>query len=176
MKIRAIVVLLFMVIGLLFSACCSNGTSSMGRDQRTVMQELDNVVKAVQQKDAALLRSLFSENALAEAAGFDEATQELFAYFTGEVISCNIQAGPAVETTKEDGHILQRMDTSFEIQTSAAHYRLAMTYIAEDTADRNNEGIHCLYIIRGEDDRNLQEAYWGDGHDTAGIHIGVPNL
>ena len=53
------------------------------------------------------------------------------------------------------------MESNFEVKTDLNGYRIAMQYITR--GNENEVGLVSLYIIRTNDDKNLDYAYWGDG-------------
>ena len=168
--------ILFLIIGIIISLCsCSNkGTTKIvDNDHLKAKETIESVLKAVQNKDTAELKSLFAKNALSKIQSFDISAEELFKYFDGNVKSFDDGAGPYVETAKEDGDIFQLMESSFDVTTESNKYRFAMQFITK--GDKNDIGIVSLSILNAKDDKNPEYAYWGDSLFAPGIHVAVPN-
>ena len=142
------------------------------RDDEKDTEMIQAVLKAVEEKDEDKLTSLFAKSTLSELTLFDKQCHDLFEYFTGEVDLVDDWGGSFVETEMEDGFVFQKIESTFDVQTSEAKYRCAMRFVTQGNIE--DIGIISLYIIKVE---NISEdAYWGDGSFTPGIHIGVSNL
>ena len=160
----------------LFSCSCSWNRGIIMHDDRSIAnEEFEKILQAVQIGDSDMLIELFSQKSIQNLKEFDKCVDELFEYFEGEVESYNDWGGPYVETIRENNQIFQLMESSYDVKTSECEYRFAVTYVVEDTNDSSNVGIQSIYVINSEYDTDLQYAYWGDGKNTPGINIGIPN-
>ena len=174
---RKTLILFLTVITLIFLYSCSFG-GKMGiidNDQRIAQETIEEILNAIQSKDKNTLKSLFAKNSLTEMQSFEESAEKLFNYFEGTLKSYDDGAGPFVETTKDENQILQLMESSFAVKTDKCEYRFAIQYITKDTACADNVGVHSLYLIKTNEDINLEYVYWGDGQFTPGIHVAIPN-
>lgn len=174
-KCSALLFVVVMLSALLCSCALGGEGVTMDKDQRKVNQKFEEVLTALQTQDSSTLRLLFSEESLQKAEAFDETVPELFVYFEGSVESVNDWGACYVETSKEDNQIVQSMEATYDVKTTKGDFRFAVRYVAQDTVNPNNVGIHSLYIVKAQDDSSLEYAYWGDGKFTPGIHIGIPN-
>lgn len=140
--------------------------------------QMDKVLEAIKNKDKIAFKALFSPKAIAKTEDFDQSIIDLFDYFQGDFVSYNDWGGPATFRGINDdgtGRNWKSIESSYDVETSKQRYRFAIQDFIQDTADTDNVGIHSLYIIKTEDDTDINFAYWGDGKDTPGIHIGVKN-
>lgn len=142
-------------------------------DHRKAQETIEFVLDAIQAKDKDKLKSLFGKTALTQIQSFDDSVETLFYYFDGVVVSYDDGAGPFVETSKDENLIHQIMESSFSVKTDLCEYRFAMQYITK--GNQVDIGIVSLYVIKSQDDVNLDYVYWGDGKFTPGIHIAIPN-
>lgn len=168
--------LLILIASIVLCSCSAGGNMGIiDNDSSIAQKEIEQILDAIQYKDESALSSLFSKNTLGNVNAFDESVVALFDYFEGTVESYDDGAGPFVETKNEDNHSFQLMESSFIVKTTKSEYRFAIQFITQDTATPDNIGIQSLYIIKIDDDVNLEYAYWGDGKFTPGISIGVQN-
>ena len=136
---------------------------------------LEKILKSVETKDTKLLLSLFSENTKSECPDLEKQAEALLNYCSGKMISFGEFRGLPVSSVHMDGegNYQESHDPSYDINTTDGSYRISFFYKQVDTIDRGNEGILSLYVIKAEDDIDLNCAYRGDGKYTPGIHIGI---
>lgn len=136
---------------------------------------LKDIVRSIETKDKDLLLSLFSENTKSECPDLERQAEALLNYCSGKMISFGEFRGhPSThEYFHGDGNYEKELDPSYDINTTDGSYRISFFYKQVDTIDRGNEGILSLYVIKAEDDIDLNYAYHGDGKYTPGIHIGI---
>lgn len=169
------IAILIVIIFMLLNSCKLGDTMRIKDGDHQKAQELiENVLKAIENKDDEKLKALFSQAALDQIPSHEESIDDLFNYFSGSVESFDDGAGPYVETIKEENFIFQLMESSFIVKTDTCEYRFAMQYITRGNAA--DIGITSMYIIKTTDDENLDYTYWGDGKFTPGIHIGMHNV
>lgn len=116
-----------------------------------------------------------SKNAISESKNFAQSVTGLFDFYEGDFISYNDWGGPEVFTEREDGQIIKRMNSTYDVETSKEKYRIAIQNVVDDTTNSDNVGIRSFYIIKAENDTDLQFAYRGDGEYTPGIHFNIKN-
>lgn len=96
-------------------------------------------------------------------------------YCSGACIACDDWDACNSEINQENGERQEILYDTYDFRTVSGDYRLAFKYVDIDTAEPDNVGIWSVYIIRAEEDVDLQYAYWGDHNYTPGIWIGVKN-
>lgn len=162
---------LLLVISILFGAC--SGGDFYLSDSQIVNAQFDKILKALESEDPAALKSLFSPNAIEQAQSFDGCVQALFEYCQGTG-AFYADDGPATtEKSQDDGVERKVIDKSYDVSTSTDTYRFAISFVVTDDGDKDNIGIWSLYVIKMKDDLDPDDAYWGDGKNTPGIHIGI---
>lgn len=170
------VLLLVILLGVFICSCGQKGESVIrNRDQKMADKRFDAVLDAIHNHDKDALVLLFSKESLSEVNVSDETVAELFEYFAGEVIEYYDWGGPYVEMTKENGQVIQIVESTYDVKTTVCEYRFAMRYISKNTIAPDSVGVESLYIIKKADDVDATYAYWGDGAYTPGINIGIPN-
>lgn len=175
MKKEAVMFLILVIAMLLISCSLGENTMLIDKDHRIAHKQIEELLEAIQSKNKEKLISLFSENCLIKVQVLDESVEELFDYYEGCYESYDDGAGPFVETTKENDEIYQIMESSFEVKTTKCDYRFAIQYVTQDSTNADNVGIQSMYVIKMQDDTHLEYAYWGDGKNTPGINIAIPN-
>lgn len=175
MKKAAILLYAIVIMALLCSCSFGGRVAIFDNDRAVAAEKFEEILEAIEAKDKDMLTLLFSKNSLNEAQAFDESVDELFDYFDGKVDSYDDGAGPVVETSKDYDEVIQIMESSYEVKTTECEYLFAVRYIVEDTKNPNNVGVQSLYILNAADDEYPEYTYWGDGKDTPGINVAVPN-
>ena len=175
-KMRKFIVFILIVTTSISLISCELGENMkiMDNDHRKAQETIENVLESIQNKDADMLKALFSKTTLNQLQSYDESIEELFGYFNGSVESYDDGIGPFVETTKENGVIFQIMESSFRVKTDLCEYRFAMQYVTQ--GNTGDIGVVSLYVIKTMDDENLDYIYWGDGKFLPGIHIAISNV
>ena len=174
------VAITLLIIPVLLLSSCSLGetykfTDSFDNDQEFAISLIDKVLETIQNKDSDSLKSLFSKNAISESKNFAQSVTDLFDFYEGDFISYNDWGGPEVFTEREDGQIIKQMNSTYDVETSKEKYRIAIQNVVDDTTNSDNVGIRSFYIIKAENDTDLQFAYRGDGEYTPGIHLNIKN-
>ena len=173
---KFLALLLTLIIVIYFCSCSVGGNMKFIDDDHRIAQEkIEQVLDAIVTEDSASLTALFSKYSIDKAQSFEKSVEELFNYFEGTVESYDDGAGPFVETTREGNRMIKIMESTCEIKTTEQKYRLAIRFTINNTTNQDEIGVESLYIIKAEDDKYLDEAYWGDGKFTPGINIGISN-
>lgn len=144
-------------------------------DRKIANKKFEELTSAIQMRDEEQLTSLFSKESVKTSVEFDKAIEELFDYFEGSVESYDDWGGLYVSTEREEDQVLQVIESSYDVITTESEYRFAIQYVTKDTLNPDQVGVRSLYVIKMEDDTDPQYAYWGDGKNTPGINIGIPN-
>lgn len=172
---------MFVTLSLLLMLCsCSGGSGGVfGRkfdqDQEYANKQLNTLLSAIENEDKDLVKSLFSKNTISNVQNFETSIVQLFEYFKGTASAWDDQCPQIVDGENEEENQRIIVTSSYDIKTSEESYRISFRACRMDTANPNNIGIWSLYIILLKDDTNSQDIYWGDGKNTPGINIGVPN-
>lgn len=187
MKRKFGIAILIYFIGVLLLSSCSGGImfdklfrnkeKNYSCDEREVANvKMDILLDTIKNKDKVTLKSLFSKNVITQLIDFDQSIYSLFDYFQGDFVSYDDMSGSGGEITYDYGNKQEILYSSYDVKTSHSEYRFAIKTVIIDASDKDNEGIHSLYIIKKEDDIDSQLGYIGDNKFTPGIHIGVKNV
>ena len=141
-------------------------------DDEDADNKLEAFVECLNNEDREGIKTLFSQNKIANLTGFDESIEELLQYYDGDFLSVT-RYSTGVERDKDSGIERKWYNMSYDVTTSVETYRMAFIWCVNDTGDDNNIGIESYYILKASDDPNYpQYTYGGDGEWTPGINIG----
>ena len=157
-------------------SCVVPGIEGLYSAEKMADLSFEELIDVINSKDRDALRSMFSEESIRQLNDFEGMMGDLLDYVNGDLVSYDDWGGPVEEKTREDDEVVALSEWSCDVETTENRYRFAVKIITEDSANNKNEGIHSLYVIRYEDDRFPQCAYWGDNTFAPGIHVGVPSV
>ena len=164
-----------LLTGVLFLSSCSwaglHTKFFLENDGPAAKKTFEQVLEAIQAQDTEALRKMFSKAALSEAENMDERVTSLIEFFQGKVLSIDDWGGPSASESILYGEKTKELRSTFDVETSERKYRFALKEVTVDTANKDNVGIHSIYIKQVKDGENLMSAYWGDGKWTPGINI-----
>lgn len=170
-------ILFLLLFSLSLSGCAALRTidAYAQPDEEIANARMEAFLSAVADRDSQALRELFAPNALAEMEDFDAMAAALFDYCSGKFTAYDDWAGPDSSKTMHYGDVVKTLHATYDIQMEEGNFRIALSLVRTDNTNPDNVGLWSVYIIRAEDDTDLQYAYRGDGEYTPGIHIGIPN-
>ena len=151
--IKRILVLIVIALFLGYLSSCSiNEARFMTDNNKYRVTKLNTIIEALENKDAATIKKLFSKSAI-EKAGEDEINEGidyLFTLYNGELLSFDMKGGGI----SEDIGGGQRTKSTYiraNIITDKESYYLSSLDIIIDTASRNNVGLWNLSLMRSEE-------------------------
>ncbi len=128
---------------------------------------MEQIIDAIKNKDTEMLKSLFSQKALAEADDFDSEADSLFGIIQGNVESGE-RDGISSDITIEHGKKTVMARFGLDIKTDKDTYHFYVIDYITDTIDPDNEGVYMLELIEYTDQSDLQA--W-QNRMRAGIYI-----
>lgn len=139
---------------------------------------LKDVLKSIETNDRDQLLSALAPNAINNCNDMEAHIDELFEYCSGKTLSYReFNGGPIVEESFDrEGNIEKILYPTYDVKTNDGNYRITFKLVAIDTTNEDNEGIWSLYVIKSENDTDLNVAYRGDDKYTTGIQINVMNV
>ena len=148
---------------------------NMKTDDEVAQEKLGEVLGAIEKQDKDSLKALFAKKTQNMGATLDSQIEQLFEYYQGNFSAYSDITGPMVGRGHDYNDEYKYYEFSCDIETTIKTYRIAMKFYTEDTATPDNIGIHSLYIINDEEEKNecFSHSYWGDGAFEEGIHLGV---
>jgi hypothetical protein len=145
-----------------------------GRFYSTNSEQADDmmyrITVAMDNRDEAALKELFSELAIGESDDMDAQIANLFDFYEGKMISYE-RYGPGSHSEKNEDMYYKKIFASYDIQTDSEAYRMTFEFCTIDSEHPDNLGILSIYIIKHEDDSTPDYAYWGPKDWEPGIHI-----
>ena len=166
-------VILIILCGLLSSCSIISSHDLLWADDGAVADEtIQKLMEAVKAKDAGLIQKQFADSVQSGIENLDEQALALIDYIEGEIQSYSSanERGVGANLHSEYGKRQKEILPVFTIYTSENVYYVAFKECVRDEFDRENVGLHSLYIIAKEDWDDAY-TYRGDGKWTPGIHI-----
>ena len=139
-------------------------------------ERLEEIIKAIQNKDKDALIKMFSEKALSESLNLDENIKYLFDFFEGNVteFAWDNQYRGAGGITRSPSKKVIRMPTLFFVSTDKQDYLVYFLNYPIDEFNPNNTGLYSLCIVKAEDNANVEIQtypwYPWEGRVTVGVY------
>lgn len=166
MKKGLILVLLLAVLSL--SGCRYIDTGSDLADQT-----LEQLIHAVEARDAAAVKSMFAPAVIDDTDSMDQQVSALLDFCTGGMTGYE-RYGPSTHMSRCGTVRTKYLQASFDLTTTEGDYRIALRICVTDSENPKNVGITSMHIIRRENS-DPSHAYWGTNLDqTVGIFIEDP--
>lgn len=121
---------------------------------------MEQVIKAIENKDREALKLLFSEKALSEAADIDGHIDYLFDLVEGDNISWERETLSAGKSAHY-GKVVKMTRSWYFVSTDQEDYLFFMLEYTKDTEYPENIGLYALRGIR-KADKETQLTYWQD--------------
>ena len=165
---------------LLLSSCSLGGENIFSRfnddDEEVALENFKKILTAIEENDSQVLKELFAKTTSFEVADLSESINKLMDFVEGKVTSIDDWGGPATYGgINEDGsgRVWKDIESTFDVETTEGKYRFAVQLYTNDTANKDNVGVHSIYVIKAEDDPDSECAYGGDGKWTPGINFNM---
>ena len=130
--------------------------------------KFEEVLATIKNKDRENLKSIFSKNALAEAADIDAEVDRLFALIQGDIVSWEDDKWSSDESVRS-GKVSRMIRSWFIVTTTEDTYLFFMLDYDKDQIDPDNQGLYSLRAIH-EEDRATHFTYWQD-MEIPGIYV-----
>jgi hypothetical protein len=129
---------------------------------------LEQIIKALNNKDKEDLKKIFSEQALNEAIDFYERMDYLFDFVDDEIISWEKRVGGSSTDSKNKGKREKTSMAWYHVNTHEQKYLIAFAEWLIDTENPENVGVYMLYVIKAEDEKQFKG--FGPSTRYAGIY------
>ena len=140
-------------------------------DYNIADEQFQKIISALENKDSAQLKNMFSTEALALANDMDNGIDYVMSFYKGKIVSTK------VELTGLDLHDetfrKKQLKCCYTVTTDVNIYLVFFEYVVIDTANPENEGLELLQIIKASDAK--KEFDWG-GENTLSDGIYQPNF
>lgn len=169
---KVAIAFLLMCILLLNSCTFGGGRMSFDFDENIIDNQFKQVVKVINNQDRDALRAMFSKQALAGDADFDDSMDKFLSLFQGKVESWERTGGPGVEEENNadgTGGNRKEMRATYDAKIGGENYHFSIKKCTQNTKNTDNIGVISICVINAEDWKS-ECNYWGD-LNTPGIVI-----
>lgn len=159
-------VVMFELTGCIFRNNTNVRTEELSRQSKSEMDRIyeveDVLVKALENKDEELLKSLFSEKALSRSGDIEKGIDYIFNLYQGEFVEI-VERNHGSDEHIEKGKSTKDVSAWCLIKTSKATYKLSWVDWMKQDADPTAVGIYCLQMSE------YQDGVYNSYYDIAGI-------
>ena len=121
----------------------------VGSEQDMSDQIMKEIISALDERDANVLKGQFSEEALGEATDLDQQIADLMDFYQGTMTDFSGHASSDT-LTKYGEDIEKRFVGYYTLVTNKETYRVAYEYICIYKEDKDKEGLRSLELITQE--------------------------
>jgi len=134
--------------------CGATGCGTRLTDEELAMQGLERVITAINNKDKAALKALFSEQANTEEPNIDGQIDELFPFFETEIVRWEFAAGgPNTVENINGGTETLRLITRFYVYTDTQEYQFFLLEWPIEKIEPKNKGLYALQVqLKADED------------------------
>ena len=125
-----------------------------GADDERSDAMFEDILEAIKDRDADIIKGLFSEQALAEAEDIDSAIEYLFNLFDGDIISWE-RGGMISGGSTTIGKSSYRISVWYTVCTEKGKYEFLLINYKKN-ADLDMEGLYTLHAIDDADENALR--------------------
>ena len=183
-KYKVVALMLGVFMRLLSLVSCMfklDSKTDISKEKEYMKETFENLMINIQNKSSEKIQKMFASDVVSLKENFKDDIEKLFNYFDGNYTSYLMDATHS-SAGDYKGVYIETVTTKFEIYTEQGQYRMFLRAFSSYSGDESREGIKCLYIIKAEDDTDLETAYSGDVYSlfgdynyTPGINIDVVN-
>lgn len=172
MKVKKKLIITFIFITSLFFSSCAlfeeNTYAFMNTDREFTDNTFAKLIDAINKKDKAKLKILFSVNTQNNVENFEDSINYLINFFREQTLEFEKTDSVGSTGKFENGKKVIELFTTYNVKSNEQKYYFAIELTKCNTVDDNNNGILSLFIINAKDWR-YNYVYHGDSE--AGIHI-----
>ena len=172
------VILLFFLLCISIEGCKSQMSwrerlmKEFGSEDEIADQMMEDIVAALDARDADALRALFSEVALEEATDIDQQISDLLMFYEGKVESFK-GLNSSSNDIEHGKNVKKQIIGHYKLTTDKETYRVMYDYNVIDKENPNEVGLSQLEILTDEiyqrDDFNYLSG--SEGYEGPGVYI-----
>ena len=132
-------------------------------------QWLEQLIDTIEAENHEEAINVFSQTAIASQPDLDSQIDELFNFWSGELVSFEELLRSPQETWDRGIHIKDEY-VAYSIKTTTEQYSIMIKCCTLHTGDSSAVGIYAIHLIRTED-AEPNVIYWGDKNWLPGILI-----
>lgn len=175
MKIIRVIFLISIILFLLCSCSLAGirlNQLSNNDDFAIASNKMEIIIKAIETNDNALLKSVFSINALTEIDDIDANMNSLFDYINGNIDTWE-QNSQIVDQTNSHGVKVRKARTWYTVNTNSNEYMFLLVDYTIDTENPDNVGLYMLEVLENKD--RYEYDITGMNNPIAGIWLPSKN-
>jgi hypothetical protein len=146
--------------------------SKLEREARTEDEAADltaeKLIKALEDKDAASVRELFSPYALENSTDLDEKIQEMFEYYPG--MDGEYRRTGSSSRSSDYGTVVHIINPVISAEKDGKKYEINICQYLRNDKDSSMEGVYLIEIIKEEDEWESFKHMNED--DRPGVYVG----
>lgn len=144
-----------------------DGLAGSNRTEKEMGDQLmQNILDALEAKDADAIRNLFSDYALEHAENIDERIEELIRFYPG----CDEYAGNVpIHRTAERGEIIYVLMPEYKVTVGDEVYQMCLTTQIENDIEPDKVGLYSIQVMTEE--AKPEGFYWRDEMDEPGVYV-----
>ena len=128
----------------------SSDSDSEGSEESVSFEEL--LIQGLDNRDAGLIKSLFSEEALSVCTDIDVGIQYMFDIYEGK-FERRVHEGTSTTKHYEDDRVITMAEPIYIIKTTAdKYYKIKATYWKCDKPGFSRQGLYSMYFLECEAD------------------------
>ncbi len=167
-------IVFLLIASMLFLCSCSLGEARIqmlnkDNDEAKADARLEQIIKAVKNKDKDSLRVMFSKQALNEAEDLDGRMDYLFNFVQGNIESWKTIVHGATNESIDHGSRIKGSSSWYYVNTDKEKYLFFFKECIIDTDHPENVGVYMIQVIKAED-RETQFDGGGSKTGCAGIY------
>ena len=163
---QGVILLIVLSFVSLFNGCSLKDIKPY--EDRLAEKKCQEILSAIDNKDADSLKALFSKQSLADATDLDQGVEYIFSIVSGELQSFEIDH---IHTSDVLGSQHSKMfDAYFTITTSDNDYRMYFSYWYENSVNPDMIGVYRIKLVTRETIDNTADFKWGEVSSPAGIY------
>lgn len=171
MKKKLIIpIVTFMIIGLTACTGALYGRSKSAYSHEDIVADrMDEIVKAIEDKDEEKMKEMFSRVTINSVNLLDTQISKLMDFIDDEILEYNSLENLSESMESDEGNKKLEFVFGYIVVTSEKTYEVAVKDVIVDESETTNEGIHYICVKEIEDYNEGQELYWNDHNIEEGI-------
>ena len=138
-------------------------------DNETFMNGIvEKIITAINNEDVDSFYNLFSDNVQTDCVTLETDVEMLIQKFGDDIVTFKKIGGVNHEKRASYGKQSIIVRASYMVETESQTFYIALQYCKKDTFDRDNAGLHSLYMISAED-HQAPHVYWGGSQWLPGV-------
>ncbi len=122
-----------------------------GSDQEISDKTVEKIIKAINEKDADSVKSIFSKDATDKSGDMDENIQKLFSFIDEEIVSYEKSSSAGSFESFDSNYKIKLIDSYYYVSTANNKYFFLIDNYSINTKNPECQGVKLLLIVNAED-------------------------